>query len=67
MHGLSLPAPIGAAGRVQLPIAARCGCYIPSGQSAEREARRDTRKQSRVGAGADAAFGVNWPLEIAAT
>ena len=25
MHGLSLPAPIGAAGRVRLPIAARCG------------------------------------------
>ena len=25
MHGPSLPAPSGAAGRVQLPIAARCG------------------------------------------
>ena len=51
MHGLSLPAPIGAAGRVQLPIAARCGfssTFRPVNlPNVRRGATQDSRRRRR--------------------
>ena len=51
MHGPSLPAPIGAAGRVQLPIAARCGfssTFRPVNlPNVRRGATQDSRRRRR--------------------
>ena len=45
MHGLSLPAPIGAAGRVQLPIAARCGFCSTNLPSVRQGATHDSSRR----------------------
>ena len=50
MHGPSLPAPSGAAGRVQLPIAARCG-FCSTNLPRIYRARGKARHTTAVGAG----------------
>ena len=47
MHGPSLPAPSGAAGRVQLPIAARCGFCSTFRRSNLPNARRGATRGNR--------------------